>query len=125
MPVQGDGTGPLRQPPAVRDERRVPLMHLYRLFRGQATVDDVLAACQTPGLEPAEARARRFYADLYLGLYHVSQERPKLALERLEAAADPQNADPLNPGRGYMWDVARAHAELLRRTEGGRTETPE
>jgi lipoprotein NlpI len=114
-----------REMPSVRDERRVPLMHLYGLFRGQATVDDVLAACQAPDLEPAEARARRFYADLYLGLYHVSQAQPKLALERLESAADPRNADPRNPGRGYMWDVARVHAELLLQAEGGRTKTPE
>src|SRR5437773_2721569 len=47
----------------IEHDSRVPMMQIYALYRGKATVDDVLAAA-------AGAREGLFYAHLYIGLYY-------------------------------------------------------
>ncbi|MFO0897696.1 MAG: tetratricopeptide repeat protein [Pirellulales bacterium] len=103
--------------PKVRPDRRVPLMTVLELFQGKATVDDVDRACDGPDLTPEEKASRRFFANLYAGLFLVSEEQPAAALERLAAAADPALADPKHGGGGYMWEVARVHAAELRKAQ--------
>ncbi len=103
--------------PKVRPDRRVPLMTVLELFQGRATVDDVDRACAGADLAPEEKASRRFFANLYIGLFLVSEEQPAAALERLTAAADPALADPKHGGGGYMWEVARVHAAELRKAQ--------
>ncbi len=101
--------------PKVRPDRRVPLMTVLELFHGRATLDDVDRACEGPDLPAEEQASRRFFANLYAGLYLASEGKDKEALARLEAASDPALADPRKGGGGYMWEVARVHAAKLKR----------
>jgi lipoprotein NlpI len=93
----------------VGNDKRVPLMQVYALFKGEAKPDDVLAAA-TAGQPPAaELRSRLFYAHLYLGLYYEAAGDAKRALEHLSKAAGEHYLP------GYMGDVARVHVELRKK----------
>jgi lipoprotein NlpI len=90
-------------------DARVPMMEVYALFAGKAKPEDVLAAAKAGEPAPAQLGQRRFYAHLYLGLYAEVNGDKKKALEYLTMAADEYKIDH------YMRDVARVHAELLRK----------
>ena len=69
----------------------------------------VLAA---PDSLPVARRPRaRFYAHLYVGLYHEALSNASAAREHLAAAA----ADEYARAGGYMHTVARVHVDLLER----------
>jgi lipoprotein NlpI len=88
---------------------RVPMTQVYELYRGALRPADVLAAAETGDVPAAERRTRRFYAHLYLGLYYdVRGDRTK-AREHMDLAADRYRIGH------YMGDVARIHADLLRK----------
>jgi len=53
-------------------DKRVPLMEVYALFKGEAKPADVLAAVEKGSPPKAELNQRPFYANLYLGLYYES-----------------------------------------------------
>jgi lipoprotein NlpI len=86
---------------------RVPMMEVYALFGGKAKPEDVLAAAKEGS--PRLQRQQLFYAHLYLGLYAEVNGDKKKALEHLEKAAGEYKIGH------YMGDVARVHAELLRK----------
>jgi lipoprotein NlpI len=88
---------------------RVPMMIVNDLFRGTAKPADVMAAAEAGDVPAAERKSRLFYAHLYLGLYHDVRGEPKEALEHLDLAAGKYYVGQ------YMGDVARVHADLLRR----------
>jgi lipoprotein NlpI len=70
------------------------------MFRGARSPDQVLAAA---GDDPIA----RFYANLYIGLYHEALGNTDLALAHLDAAAES------GPASGfYMHMVARVHVRL-------------
>lgn len=92
----------------IKDDRRVPMMQVYALYAGRLKPDDILAAARAGDPSPAELNSRLFYAELYLGLYDEAAGRPKQAAEHLAAAVSHRIGH-------YMWDVARVHAELLKR----------
>lgn len=84
----------------VGPDARVPMREVYRLFKGELTPAQVLAA---GGSDPSAT----FFAQLYVGLYleaigDVAKGRTQIAL-----AADPRNARV----GGYMHDVARVHLQ--------------
>jgi lipoprotein NlpI len=89
--------------PKIGHDRRVPLMVIDRLFRGQATPADVLTAIDEGQPETAEKRNRNFYGHLYLGLWFDSNGDLAEARKHLRQAAI---RDYLP---GYMGDVARVH----------------
>lgn len=90
----------------VGPDARVPMAEVYDLFRGQATVEDVLAAA-------GSSNAALFYAHLYVGLF-------------LEVAYDAAGGEALGDDRAlehiaaahalelshFMGDVARVHLNL-------------
>jgi lipoprotein NlpI len=86
----------------IQQDGRVPMMQIYALYRGKASVEDVLAAAKA-GDPPADVlRERLFYAHLYVGLYYEAAGDAKAAREYIAKAA----------GGGiehYMGDVARVH----------------
>jgi lipoprotein NlpI len=88
---------------------RVPMMIVYHLFRGTARPADVMAAAEAGDVPAAERKSRLFYAHLYLGLYHDVRGESKEALEHLDLAAGKYYVGQ------YMGDVARVHADLLRK----------
>ena len=96
IPIDGDG--------------RVPMAEVHRLFAGKAKPDDVLAAAKAASA-PGRAGEPMFYANLYLGIYFEAIGDAKQARDYIFKAA--QRADE----NGYMGDVARVHADILRKQE--------
>lgn len=93
----------------IENDPRIPMMEVYRLYRGELKPEDVLAAVER-GDPPRDVRqGRLFYAQLYLGLYHEVHDRPELARRFLRAAFE-EHRDTQRVNR-YMWDVARLHAQ--------------
>lgn len=90
-------------------DRRVPMMEVYSLFKGEIKPDDVLTAAKAGQPPEAELNARLFYAHLYLGLYYEVLGDKRQALEHLTRAAKDYRIGH------YMGDVAHVHAELLRK----------
>lgn len=94
----------------IEGDSRVPMAQVHQLFAGQAKPADVLAAAQAA---PATTRAGEplFYAQLYLGIYFEAIGDAKQARDFIFKAAE--RADQ----NGYMGDVARVHAEVLKKAE--------
>jgi lipoprotein NlpI len=86
---------------AVSGDARVPMRQVAELFRGAATVADVIAAADRDGSSSA-----RFYAHLYLGLYYETLDDTTLAAEHINASVAEDSV------HHYMWHVARIHKEL-------------
>lgn len=92
----------------IEGDRRVPMMEIYRLFKGEGTIDDVLRAARAGDSDPEARNRQLFYAYLYLGLYHEALGDESEARRNLVLAADRY------PVEHYMGDVARVHADRLR-----------
>jgi lipoprotein NlpI len=97
----------------IERDARVPMMKIHALFAGKAKPEDVLAAAKDGTPPAAELDNRLFYAHLYLGLYFEAIGDMKLAREHIFKAATGFTADH------YMGDVARVHAQVLRKQPGG------
>jgi lipoprotein NlpI len=96
----------------IRDDRRIPMMAIYDLFRGEASPWDVEAAVVSGDPDPNALAYRRFYAQLYLGLYYEAVGNEALAKDAiLDAADNYEKAPRIN---NYMWAVADVHAKRLR-----------
>lgn len=91
----------------ISGDTRVPMMEIYALFGGKGTEAGVLAAINAGSPGTREINRRKFYADLYLGLF--AEARGESAKARTLIAQAAQEA-PLND---YMGDVARVHASRL------------
>jgi lipoprotein NlpI len=90
----------------IKDDRRVPMMQVYALYRGKLTPDDVLSTARAGDPSEDTLHQRLFYAHLYLGLYH--EVRGDLAAAKKHIA----EAEKRKIGH-YMWDVAAVHARML------------
>ncbi len=91
----------------ISDDRRVPMMQIYDLYRGKLKPAEVLAAAEagTPAKEALNSHL--FYAHLYIGLWHEVAGEKDLARKHI------LEAEKHKIGH-YMWDVAHVHADLLR-----------
>ena len=89
----------------IEHDSRVPMMQIYDLYRGKASIDDVLAAARAGDPPPDALRERLFYAHLYIGLYDEAAGDAKGAREHIGLAND-YKVDH------YMGDVARVHLQL-------------
>jgi lipoprotein NlpI len=92
----------------IKNDPRVPMMVIYRLYAGEAKPDDVLAAANAGKPSDKELNSRLFYAHLYLGLYHEAAGDAAQAREHIEKAVDHKIGH-------HMWDVAHVHAELMKK----------
>jgi lipoprotein NlpI len=92
---------------SISGDRRVPMDEIYELFRGKATVDDVWKATKKGEPLPVEMDERRFYAYLYIGLFHEAKGDAEKAYENIKAAATEFRAEH------YMGDIARVHFKRL------------
>jgi lipoprotein NlpI len=91
----------------IADDRRVPMMQIYGLYRGQQEPADVFAAARQGTPPPQVLRDRLFYANLYVGLYHDAEGDLERAAHHIaEAAAAYEQGH-------YMWAVAVAHRSHL------------
>jgi lipoprotein NlpI len=91
----------------IQNDRRVPMMEIYAMFRGQATPDDVVRAARSGSPPPERLNEQLFYAYLYVGLYHEAHRDRVRAAQSLRTAADKHKIGH------YMWDVANLHVALL------------
>lgn len=91
----------------IKNDTRVPMMAIYDLYRGERKPEDVLKAVEEGSPNEQELNQRRFYAHLYLGLWHEAQGEKKEAQRHLAEAEKHKIGH-------YMWDVARVHNELRR-----------
>jgi len=95
----------------IENDPRVPMMEIYRMYRGQSTPDRVLQAAAA-GQPAADVLAGRlFYAHLYIGLLYEAESQAELVRKHIQLAGDAKNKEA--PVNRYMWDVARIHAQRL------------
>ena len=94
----------------ISDDRRVPMMQIYDLYRGKLKPADVLAAAQAGEPTKEALNSQLFYAHLYIGLWHDAAGEKDLAKKHI------LEAEKHKIGH-YMWDVAHVHADLLRAQE--------
>jgi lipoprotein NlpI len=97
----------------IENDRRIPMMQVFELYRGKLKPDDVLLAAKAGDPDPAVLAGRLFYAHLYLGLWFDAHGKQTEANRYIQLAAD--ESLKLNPYiNTYMWEVARIHQKLLR-----------
>ncbi|MEK0447567.1 MAG: Lipoprotein NlpI precursor [Verrucomicrobiota bacterium] len=93
---------------------REPFPSLYAMCAGKMPPDEVLKEVETKGLQ--NQRQVVFFAKYYVGLYLclLDQKSEGLALVK-EAVRLFSPSEAAVDGPGYMWQVARLHAEALGR----------
>jgi lipoprotein NlpI len=91
----------------ISGDARVPMTEIYELFRGKATPDDVMKAIEKGEPDKRELDTRKFYAELYLGLYFEAKGDNAQAYDHIKRAAMASRGDDL---MGY---VARVHFKRL------------
>lgn len=94
----------------ISDDRRVPMMQIFDLYRGKLKPEEVLAAAEAgePGKEALNQRL--FYAHLYIGLWYEAAGKKDLAKQHILESENHKIGH-------YMWDVAHIHAERFRSEE--------
>lgn len=95
----------------IKNDPRVPMMQILEMFRGKVTADEVLQAAQQGDPGKMAMNRRLFYAHLYIGLLYEALGEKELAKKHIVTAADDHKIGH------YMWDVARVHADLLKRDD--------
>jgi lipoprotein NlpI len=93
-------------------DRRVPMMTIYKLFKGEATPEDVMKAAEKDAPNDDESKQRNFYAHLYIGLFFEIKGDKPATKEHLKKAV------AVYPQGPYMWAVARMHLKMLEKEEG-------
>ena len=92
----------------VENDPRVPMTQIYALYAGKGSAEEVMKTATAGKPSPSDLNERMFYAHLYLGLYFDVAGNEKMAREHIVQASE------LFKVEGYMGDVARVHAALLR-----------
>lgn len=92
----------------VTRDRRVPMAEIQKLFAGKLTPTDVLAAAEKVPAGTEDGTEARFYAHLYVALWHEAEGDAAQAREHLVAAVEKYKIGH------YMWDVAAAHLPRLK-----------
>lgn len=97
----------------IGNDRRVPMMQIYDLYRGKCQVDDVLTAAKANEPNTVELASRLFYTHLYLALWLDANDKKDEAKRYIDLAVDDKLKTNPKVNR-YMWDVARIHQKVLR-----------
>ncbi|MFT7631788.1 MAG: lipoprotein NlpI [Mariniblastus sp.] len=98
----------------IQGDTRVPMSQIYEMFAGRMTPADVLAGASktssTIAPDSSRQQLQRYYAHLYIGLYHEMLAQP------VEAKAALLKAAEINPlGKtNFMGQVARVHLEVMK-----------
>lgn len=96
----------------ISEDRRVPMSQIYEMYAGRMTPEQVLAIANRTSprveLDSEQHRLQRYYAYLYIGLYHEMLKDKEASIEAMKKAAQ------LNPlGKtNFMGQVARVHLQL-------------
>lgn len=89
----------------IRADARAPMAQIQRLFAGEGSEEDVLAAARSAA-QNSQGGEPLFYAHLYLGLYYEASGHLDRACSHIAEAATRAKRN------GYMGIVARVHALL-------------
>lgn len=95
-----------------KDDRE-PFGDVYRLFSGSIEPDAIIDRIEQSEISDDEREKRRFYAHLYIGLWHAVHDRPGQARPHLQRAVANTWAPAAGYGPRYMWHVGRLHYDLL------------
>lgn len=95
-----------------KDDRE-PFPHLYQLFAGKKTAEEILTQINQAKVEESEKQKRYFYAHLYIGLNAALLEDHQTARTHLTLST--LNSWPEKAGYGphYMWQVGRLALKRL------------
>jgi len=93
---------------AVTRDPRVPMAEVQKLYAGQLTPADVLAAADKLKPDTEAGKEARFYANLYVALHHGAAGDAARRAEHLTAAVEKYKIGH------YMWDVANAELAILK-----------
>jgi lipoprotein NlpI len=97
-------------------EDRPPLPDVYQMFGARVSKEEIFQRIQERTRSAQGDRARQlFYANLYVGLFLVSERQPQAAWEYLRAATASPWGRQATGGPGFMWHVARIQEEQVRR----------
>ena len=108
----------------IKNDRRVPMMQVFEMYRGTIQPAAVLTAVHADKPTGDVLAGRLFYAHLYLGLYYEAVGKQKEAQKYIALAA--QDKLKTNPRINvYMWDVARIHFEQLEKAAGSASKKTE
>lgn len=91
----------------IRNDTRVPMMQIYKMFKGELSPEKVLDAALSESRSEPEKNSALFYANLYVGLLKEVEGKSEESQEYISEAKKHKIAH-------YMWDVANVH-DLLRK----------
>jgi lipoprotein NlpI len=94
-------------------EDREPFPDLYRLFAAATTPEEITRRIESAELGDGEREKRRFYAELYIGLWHTVHDRPADARVHLGRAVSSRWPQTAGYGPHYMWQVGRLQRQEL------------
>jgi lipoprotein NlpI len=95
----------------IKNDGRIPMMAVHALFAGKLKPEEIPVIAKAGQPDAGELGHRLFYANLYLGLYYEATGDAKLARDYIFKAAEKADEN------SYMGDVARVHAEILRKKD--------
>jgi lipoprotein NlpI len=95
----------------ITEDKRIPLMQVYAMLRGELRPGRVLAAARAGEPTPREQERSMFYAHLYLGVFFEATCKPGLARVYLRRAAAGEAIGDVT--MDYMREVARVFADEL------------
>lgn len=87
-----------------RGDSRQPMMSVLKMLKGELEPEQVITATEALKLQGTALKTAKFYADLYVGLYHDSLGQEKLAVEALRRSQS-------HGISGYMVSTARVYLE--------------
>jgi lipoprotein NlpI len=93
----------------IKDDRRVPMMEIYEMYRGNSSPEKVLAKAKSGSDDDERLNRSLFYAHLYIGLFYEANKQPEVADKHLAQAVE-------HKVEHYMWNVADIH-QKLKKTE--------
>jgi len=106
-----------------KDDRE-PFGDVYRLFAGTTQPATIIRRIETSDIAEPEREKRRFYANLYIGLWHAVHDRPEEARRYLRQSVTNTWAPKASYGPRYMWHIGRLHHNLLTTRRTGNPARP-
>ena len=96
----------------ISEDRRVPMSQIYEMYAGRMTPEQVLAIANRTSpsveLDSEQHRLQRYYAHLYISLYHEMLKNQEASIQAMKKAAQ---VNPLGK-TNFIGQVARVHLQL-------------
>jgi len=93
----------------IKRDTRVPMMEIYKLFRGESTPEQVLSVLKKEKSTGPQSKTQQFDAHLYLALFFDSEGQLATAKQHIDIAIKQAQR------RDNMWCVAVEHQKHLER----------